>query len=103
MYLNRNIGLSYVCEQDSKIVGTILCGHDGRRCIIYHVAVNPNYRNHKIGNRLVQWSLEKLRKEGIDKCHIFVIENNVVGNDLGFNWLGEKKWICVFEEHIKVY
>lgn len=79
-YLNRNQELSYVCEQDNKIIGTILCGHDGRRGFIYHVAVNPDYRKQKIGNKLVQTSLEQLRKEGIDKCHIFVIEDNVVGN-----------------------
>ncbi|AJY76953.1 GNAT family N-acetyltransferase [Paenibacillus beijingensis] len=80
MYLNRNKGLSYVCEHDSKIVGTILCGHDGRRGFIYHLAVHPDYRKQKIGNKLVQISLEKLNREGIDKCHIFVIEDNRVGN-----------------------
>ncbi|SFM30157.1 Ribosomal protein S18 acetylase RimI [Paenibacillus sp. 1_12] len=80
MYLNRNKGLSYVCEQNSKIIGTILCGHDGRRGFIYHVTVNPEYRKQKIGNKLVQTSLEKLSQEGIDKCHIFVIEDNIVGN-----------------------
>lgn len=91
MYLNRNKGLSYVYEQDSKIIGTILCGHDGRRGFIYHVAVNPDYRKQKIGNKLVQASLEKLSKEGIDKCHIFVIEENVVGNDFWASTGWEKR------------
>ncbi|MWC27683.1 GNAT family N-acetyltransferase [Paenibacillus sp. MMS18-CY102] len=79
-YLERNQGLSYVWEQDKQIVGTILCGHDGRRGFIYHVAVNPDYRNQKIGHQLVQTSLNQLRREGIDKCHIFVIEDNAIGN-----------------------
>ncbi|CAH1216927.1 Acetyltransferase YpeA [Paenibacillus plantiphilus] len=79
-YINRNKGLCYVYEQDHRIVGTILCGHDGRRGYIYHVAVHPDYRNQRIGNMLVQTGLEKLRNEGIDKCHLFVIEDNVVGN-----------------------
>lgn len=91
MYLNRNKGLSYVYEQDSKIIGTILCGHDGRRGFIYHVAVNPDYRKQKIGYQLVQASLEKLSKEGIDKCHIFVIEDNVVGNDFWASTGWEKR------------
>lgn len=80
-YINRNKGLCYVYEQDHRIAGTILCGHDGRRGYIYHVAVHPDYRNQRIGNKLVQTGLEKLRNEGIDKCHLFVIEDNVVGND----------------------
>lgn len=79
-YLRRNKGFSFVCEQDGTIIGTILCGHDGRRGFIYHVAVDPGYRKQKIGNRLVQKSLAKLREEGIGKCHIFVIEENTVGN-----------------------
>ncbi|TVY07838.1 GNAT family N-acetyltransferase [Paenibacillus cremeus] len=80
-YLQRNAGLSYVCERDSRIVGTVLCGHDGRRGFIYHVAVSPDYRKQRIGVELVQKSLTQLRLEGIEKCHIFVIEDNAVGND----------------------
>ena len=78
-YLERNKGLSYVCEHDDTIIGTILGGHDGRRGFLYHVAVSPEFRQHKIGNQLVEMSLERLRKEGITKCHIFVLEDNVVG------------------------
>ncbi|ULL18771.1 GNAT family N-acetyltransferase [Paenibacillus sp. H1-7] len=79
-YLDRNKGLSYVGEQDHQIVGTILCGHDGRRGYIYHVAVHPDCRKQQLGNKLVQTSLEQLRKEGIDKCHLFVLEDNAAGN-----------------------
>ncbi|MHA7966308.1 GNAT family N-acetyltransferase [Paenibacillus sp. CAU 1782] len=80
MYLDRNKGLSYVYEVESSIVGTILCGHDGRRGFIYHVAVKPEFRHKKIGQRLVDLCLSKLRDEGIDKCHIFVLDDNEGGN-----------------------
>ena len=30
-YLERNPRLSFVCEEDGRLLGTILCGHDGRR------------------------------------------------------------------------
>ncbi|GAA4829687.1 hypothetical protein GCM10023310_03320 [Paenibacillus vulneris] len=79
-YLHRNQGLSYICVDKETVVGTILCGHDGRRGFIYHVAVNPEYRQQRIGHRLVETSLTKLREQGIDKCHIFVIEDNEIGN-----------------------
>jgi ribosomal protein S18 acetylase RimI-like enzyme len=63
-----------------KLLGPFYVGTMEEGGFIYHVAVNPNYRKQKIGNKLVQTSLGKLREEGIDKCHIFVIEDNVVGN-----------------------
>lgn len=79
-YLARNEGLSFVYESDGRIVGTILCGHDGRRGFIYHVAVSPSFRKQAIGQQMVNRCLSKLTEEGIDKCHIFVLDNNDVGN-----------------------
>jgi len=78
-YLLRNEGLSFVAAAKERIVGTILCGHDGRRGFIYHVAVSPDYRGRKLGNRLVEKSLEQLKVQGIDKCHLFVLEDNALG------------------------
>ena len=36
-FLKRNPTTSVVAEIDNKIVGSILCGHDGRRGCFYHV------------------------------------------------------------------
>ena len=79
-FLIRNKGLSFVCRYKDKIIGTIMCGHDGRRGYIYHVAVAEEYRGRGIGRMLVERSLEKLKSEGINKCHLFVIADNTVGN-----------------------
>jgi ribosomal protein S18 acetylase RimI-like enzyme len=79
-YLNRNPDLSFVCIDDEKIIGTVLCGHDGRRGYMYHVAVDPEYRGKSIAKKLVNCSLDKLRLSGITKCHLMVIENNEIGN-----------------------
>jgi ribosomal protein S18 acetylase RimI-like enzyme len=79
-YLNRNEGMSFVCTDCEQIIGTILCGHDGRRGYIYHVAVNPNYRGQSIGRKLVDCSLGRLKLAGIAKCHLMVIEDNEIGN-----------------------
>ncbi|MEY2573557.1 MAG: N-acetylglutamate synthase, partial [Verrucomicrobiota bacterium] len=48
-YLQRNPGLSRVAEADGKIVGAALCGHDGRRGWIYHLAVASTHRRLKVG------------------------------------------------------
>ena len=79
-FLIRNEGLSFCYEKDGRIIGTILCGHDGRRGYIYHVTVAGEFRGRGIGRALVEKSLLKLREEGIDKCHLFVFADNEIGN-----------------------
>ncbi len=79
-FLSRNKGMSFCYEEDGKIVGTVLCGHDGRRGHIYHAAVAEEYRGRGIGRLLVERSLKKLKEEGIDKCHLFVYPDNETGN-----------------------
>ncbi|MBW7475465.1 GNAT family N-acetyltransferase [Paenibacillus oenotherae] len=88
MYLDRNKGMSYVYEVDGIIAGTCLCGHDGRRGFIHHVAVKPDFRGRSIGKRLVSTSLERLRDAGIDKCHLFVLDDNIDGGKFwsGIGW-----------------
>jgi ribosomal protein S18 acetylase RimI-like enzyme len=89
-YLERNPGLSFVCRRDGKIIGSILCGHDGRRGYIYHTCVLPQYHGMKIGSNLVAKALEELKKQKIDKCHLFVFCDNKNGNSF-WNTLGWKK------------
>ncbi|MEK0313444.1 GNAT family N-acetyltransferase [Cohnella sp. 56] len=79
-YLRRNEGLSFVCEAEGELVGTILCGHDGRRGFVYHAAVDAAYRGRGIARRLAELGLEELRRAGIDKCHLFVLEDNDAGD-----------------------
>ena len=79
-FLLKNKELSFICKGADKIVGTILCGHDGRRGYIYHVAVDMEYRGKGIGRALVEKSLKRLKEERIDKCHLFVFADNELGN-----------------------
>lgn len=89
-YLERNPNLSFVYYKDNKIVGTILCGHDGRRGYIHHTCVLPEYRGQGIGKALVEKALQALKNEGIDKCHLFVFCHNELGNNF-WNGLGFEK------------
>jgi N-acetylglutamate synthase len=52
-YLDRNPGLSFVARQAGLLVGAVLCGHDGRRGSINHLAVALEFRMHSIGKMLV--------------------------------------------------
>ena len=78
-FLSRNPGLSFVAIDNSRIVGAILCGHDGRRGAIYHLAVDTKFRNLGIGAKLVTQCLEGLKSAGIERCHIHVYAENQFG------------------------
>ena len=78
-FLNRNPGMSYVAWEDGKIVGTVLCGHDGRRGYIHHLMVHPDHRRQGIGQSLVSRCMFALTRIGIQKCHLFIYEGNEGG------------------------
>jgi ribosomal protein S18 acetylase RimI-like enzyme len=78
-FLQRNPGLSFVALDGDALVGTILCGHDGRRGLIHHLAVAPSYRRRGLGRELVRRVLEGLRGAGIEKCHLLVFDENAEG------------------------
>jgi ribosomal protein S18 acetylase RimI-like enzyme len=75
-YLERNPGLSYGARVDGRLVGVALCGHDGRRGYLHHVAVGKELRKRGIARALVERCLAALAAEGIDKCHLFVHDHN---------------------------
>jgi ribosomal protein S18 acetylase RimI-like enzyme len=79
-YLARNPGLSRVAEQDGAMAGAVLCGHDGRRGYIYHLAVAPTYCGQGVGKRLVQECVMNLRKAGLTRALIFVASDNPGGH-----------------------
>jgi len=89
LFLKRNQGFSFVAEAGNRIIGTVLCGHDGRRGFIYHLAVYDDYRKKGIGRNLVDRCLSKLKDAGIAKCHLFVLEGNnyamTFWNRIGFH------------------
>ena len=75
-FLERNPGICFICEEGERLIGTILCGHDGRRGYIYHLAVDDAYRKRGIGRQLTQQSLDAIHLLGIAKCHLFVYRDN---------------------------
>ena len=81
-FLLRNPRTCYVAESEENgmVRGAILCGHDGRRGYIYHLAVNVADRGHGIGRDLVEKALYGLKREGISKVALVVLDENNVGN-----------------------
>lgn len=79
-YLKRNPTTSFVAVSENKVVGVILCGHDGRRGIIQHACVSPDFRRLGIGSKLVSLAMEALKAEGINKVLLVAFKKNAAGN-----------------------
>lgn len=75
-YLKRNPEFSTVAKKGDDIIGTVLCGHDGRRGSLYHVAVSEDYRHKGIANEMVQRSLSLLKQEGFGHAMLFAYLEN---------------------------
>ena len=78
-FLRRNPTTSVVAEVDGKIVGAILCGHDGRRGCLYHVCVHKDYRMQGIGKAMVVFCMEALKAEEINKVSLIAFTQNDIG------------------------
>ena len=79
-FLERNPTTSVVAEEDGRIVGAILCGHDGRRGCLYHVCVDEGYRMRGIGKAMVVAAMEALKAEKINKVSLIAFTRNDIGN-----------------------
>lgn len=79
-FLRRNPTTSVVAEADGRIVGAILCGHDGRRGCFYHVCVDEAYRNRGIGKQMATVAMRALQAEQINKVNLIAFKTNTGGN-----------------------
>lgn len=82
-YLKRNPTTCFLActnEENSRAVGVILTGHDGRRAIIHHMCVHPDFRRQGIASELVRRAEEALKKEGITKMFGLVFKDNDTAN-----------------------
>ena len=75
-YLARNTGLSFVAVEGGRLIGCVMCGHDGRRGYLQHLAVDSAHRRQGIGSSLVDRCVSALQEQGILKLHIDVLVNN---------------------------
>ena len=79
-FLMRNPTTSVVAESEGRIIGAILCGHDGRRGCLYHVCVHPDHRRRGIGKAMVVFCMNALKKEKINKVSLIAFTANDIGN-----------------------
>lgn len=90
-FLSRNPASNFIAREDGRLIGAILCGHDGRRGYIYHTVVLPEYRNRGVGSRLIESAVRALQAEGITRVCLNVMESNEPGKAFWIRRGWEKK------------
>lgn len=74
--VERDPDLFIVAEHQGKIIGAVLGGFDGRRGIVYHLAVDPGYRQHGIGSVLMEELEKRLRAKGCIRSYLLSTREN---------------------------
>jgi ribosomal protein S18 acetylase RimI-like enzyme len=74
--LERDPDLFLVAEEDGQVIGAVLGGYDGRRGIMYHMAVRRDRRNKGVGRSLMQELETRLRDKGCIKYYLLVTKDN---------------------------
>ena len=75
--LTRDPDLFLVAESNGKIIGAVMGGFDGRRGLIYHLAVDSPFRGQGIGSDLMDEVESRLRAKGCLKCYLLVTLDNI--------------------------
>lgn len=78
-YLRRNPGMSFVACSGAQLVGAVLAGHDGRRGLLYHLAVARELRGKGVGRKLAERSVAALKVAGVVRGLILVSRGNENG------------------------
>ena len=74
--LSRDPDLFLVAQAGDEIIGSVIGGFDGRRGLVYHLAVAAAFRGLGIGSRLMDELELRLREKGCLKCYLLVTRDN---------------------------
>jgi len=74
--LQRDPDLFLVAESDGHLVGSVIGGFDGRRGMMYHLAVAADFRQQGVGAVLMDALEERLRAKGCIRYYLLVTREN---------------------------
>ncbi|MBU0492724.1 MAG: GNAT family acetyltransferase [Chloroflexi bacterium] len=72
----RDPDLFLLADEDGQLVGAVLGGWDGRRGLVYHLAVAPAHRARGIGQALMEELEHRLRAKGCLRYYMLVARDN---------------------------
>ena len=79
-FIEYNPGLSIVYEENGRVEGTILCGFDGKRAYLYHVAISEKIKGRKIGKEMIIYLEKVLKSKNINGIALVAFCENKIGN-----------------------
>ena len=79
-FIARNPTTSVVARRNGRVVGSILCGSDGRQGSLYHVCVAKDCRRQGIGTGMVAYCMRRLKEMGVNKVSLIAFRSNNAGN-----------------------
>lgn len=74
--ISRDPDLFLVAEEDGRVIGSVVGGYDGRRGLLYHLAVEKDFRQRGVGSQLLDEVEARLRSKGCLKCYLMVTLDN---------------------------
>ncbi len=74
--LQRDPDLFLVALDGEHVVGSVIGGFDGRRGLVYHLAVAPSHRGDSLGRRLMEELEGRLCRKGCLKSYLLVTKDN---------------------------
>jgi ribosomal protein S18 acetylase RimI-like enzyme len=89
--LQRDPDLFLLALDGDNIIGTVIGGFDGRRGLIYHLAVEPAYRARGIGKMLMDEVERRLIAKGCIRCYLLVMDGAREAIDF-YRHLGWETW-----------
>ena len=95
--ISRDPDLFLVASTGGHIIRAVIGGFDGRRGLIYHLAVASSYRGHGIGSSLMEEVESRLRAKGCLKCYLMVTLDNLTVSD----YYTQRGWQQM--EHVQLY
>ena len=94
--ITRDPDLFLVAEEDDRIIGSVIGGYDGRRGLIYHLALSASHRSTGLGSRLMNEVESRLRTKGCLKCYLLVTIDNPEAED----YYGHRGWQFMDQVHL---
>jgi ribosomal protein S18 acetylase RimI-like enzyme len=94
--LQRDPDLFLVAEQNDEIIGTVIGGYDGRRGLIYHLAVHKDVRKQGVGAMLMNEVETRLQAKGCVKCYLLVVADN----ERAIHFYENRGWFEMKEDRI---
>jgi ribosomal protein S18 acetylase RimI-like enzyme len=94
--LKRDPDLFLVAELNEEVIGTVIGGYDGRRGMIYHLAVHETVREQGVGAMLLNEVEKRLQAKGCVKCYLLVFADN----ERAIHFYENRGWYNMKEDRI---